>query len=212
MKMNRISFLMSCFLVIGSSPSYSAERETTSQQAKIPLNERSWIEFKTGYFFFTDHHMRKVYKHGGFDGQISASCCLYKLLRLYASVEYLERSGRSLHGHQRTFIWEVPLSLGLQVACPIQDWVQYYATLGPRYFFVQARNHSSHVPKHMHSDGCGGFVNTGFAFVFGKHFLLDLFGEYSYRRLHFHSKKHETKGHTVQVGGLTFGGGLGYVF
>jgi hypothetical protein len=37
----------------------------------------------------------------------------------------------------------------------------------------------------------------GFLFIIGNHFTIDLFGEYSYKRLHFHSKKHGTHGHTV---------------
>jgi DNA-damage-inducible protein D len=41
---------------------------------------------------------------------------------------------------------------------------------------------------------------------------IKVFGEYSYKRLHFHSSRKGTQGHTVQVGGLTFGGGLGCSF
>ena len=170
------------------------------------------VEVKGGYFFFTESIMRKVYNEGGFDVQLSGSYPIYKLLHIYGSVEYLEKSGHSLHGHQKTSIWEVPLSLGLQPVFPIGNHVEYYLTLGPRYFFVHAHNHSSYVPKHMQANGCGGFANTGFLFIIGKHFSVDLFGEYSYRRLHFHSKKSGTHGNTVQVGGLTFGGGLGYSF
>jgi len=170
------------------------------------------IEAKAGYFFFTDSTMRHVYDKGGFDLQLCGSYPIYKVLHVYGSVEWFEKSGHSLSGHQRTSIWEVPLSLGLRSVFPIATHIEYYLTIGPRYFFVHAHNHSHDVPKNMHADGCGGFANTGFLCIIGKHFTIDFFGEYSYKRLHFHSKKSETQGHTVQVGGLTFGGGLGYSF
>ncbi len=170
------------------------------------------IEVKAGYFFFTDSVMRHVYDEGGLDVQLSGSYPFYKLLHVYGSVEYLEKSGHSINGHQKTSLWAIPLSLGLRPVFPIGDHLQVYFTIGPRYFFVHAHNHSSYVPKKMHANGCGGFVNTGVLFIIGKHFTIDLFGEYSYKRLHFHSGKPETEGHTVQVGGLTFGGGLGYSF
>lgn len=170
------------------------------------------IELKAGYFFFTDSKMQHVYDHGGYDVQISGSYPIYCFLHLYGSVEYLEKSGQSSGGHQRTFLWEIPLSLGLRSIFSINDNLSYYLTIGPRYFFVRVHNHSTFVPEHMHEDGCGGFANTGLLYTLCDHFTFDVFGEYSYKRLHFHSNKPNTQGHTVQVGGLTFGGGFGYSF
>jgi len=173
--------------------------------------QRALVEAKVGYFFFTNHNMRRVFDQGGIDVQLSGSCPVYSVLHVYGSVEYLKKSGHSTVDHQKTSLWELPLSLGLQAVFPIGDHVAYYLTLGPRYFFVYVHNHSPYVPHRMSANGCGGFANMGFLFTMG-HFTLDLFGEYSYKRLHFHSSKPGTQGHSVQVGGLTFGGGLGYSF
>lgn len=156
--------------------------------------------------------MKEVYDEGGIDVQLSASFPLWRNLHLYGSAEYLEKSGHSLNFHQKTFLREYPLSLGLRAMIPVRSYVNWYITLGPRYFFVKVHNDSSFVPKHMHEDGCGGFVNTGLLLIVKTHFTIDFFGEYSYKKLHFHSSMPETEGHTVQVGGLTFGGGLGYRF
>lgn len=170
------------------------------------------LEAKAGYFFFTDSAMRTVYNEGGLDVQISGSIPFYKILNAYLSVEYLQRSGHSTGVHQKTTLWEIPVSLGLKPAFPLTDWLQYYFTVGPRYFFVHVHNHSSYVPKIMTANGCGGFINTGLNFFIDKTIVIDLFGEYSFKSLQFHSHKTGTKGEDAKVGGLTFGGGLGYSF
>jgi hypothetical protein len=85
-------------------------------------------------------------------------------------------------------------------------------TLGPRFFFTHVHNNSPYVSRTMVSNNIGGFVNTGFFFTLYRRLKLDLFGEYSYIRLHYSSHVPNSKGHTVQAGGFTFGGGLAYAF
>ena len=170
------------------------------------------IEFKAGYFFFSDAKMRNVYDKGGLDLQISGSYPVWRWIQIYGSVEYFERHGRSLGGHQKTSIWAIPLSLGPKLVARIHSSTHYYFTIGPRYFFVHAHNHSSFVDKTINQNGIGGFVGTGFNFFPSRHFLIDVFGEYSYCRLHFHPSKKNVYGRTAQVGGFAFGAGLGYAF
>ena len=181
-------------------------------KADIHAKPRPLVEVKAGYFSFTDGSMRQVYDQGGLDLQLSGSYPLYKIFQVYASAEWLEKSGRSLNGYQGTSIRETPLSLGLKTVFPITTRVEYYFTLGPRYFFVSAHNNSAYVPHDMNADGLGGFANTGFLYNIGKHFTIDLFGEYSYARLAFQSNQAETQAYKVQVGGLVLGAGLGYSF
>ncbi len=184
-----------------------------------PETEHPWwekqhplLEAKVGYFFFTDSSMSEVFNEGGLDLQLSGSYPFYKILNIYVSVEYLEKSGHSTGAHQKTSLWEIPVSLGLKPIFPITDFMQYYITIGPRYFFIHVHNRSSDVPKTMTANGCGGFVNTGFNFIVDTHFLIDIFAEYSFKTLKFHSHQSGTEGLNPQVGGLTIGGGLGYAF
>jgi len=170
------------------------------------------IEFKTGYFFFADDKMRKVYDEGGLDLQIAGSYPLWRWLQIYGSVEYIEKHGRSLHGHEKAKIREYPISLGLKSVAKICESTQYYLTIGPRYVFVHAHLSSSFIDKHINQNGIGGFVGTGFNFLPTPHLLLDVFGEYSYCRLHFHTHKKHTHGESAQVGGFAFGIGIGYAF
>jgi len=174
--------------------------------------EKSAINITGGYFFFSDAKMRKIYDQGGLDVRVTGSFPIGRCFHLYGSVEYLEKYGRSLNAHQKTKIWEVPLSLGLKTVVPLSQKIQYYLTLGPRYFFVHAHNNSSFVDRNMSQNGLGGFANMGFTYCTCRHLLVDVFGEYSYGRMHFHSSTTNSFGQSVQVGGFAFGGGLSYVF
>ena len=169
------------------------------------------IEGKVGYFFFTDSTMRKVYNQGGVDAQISGAYPLTDILHIYGSVEYAQRSGHSINGHQKTSLWLLPFSLGLQPQFEITSAIKYYFTIGPRYTLAFGHNDSSYVSRKMNAKGIGGFANTGFLFIMN-HFTVDLFGEYSYSKLQFHTSKKHSHGIKAQVGGLTFGAGLGYTF
>ncbi len=184
----------------------------TSSLSKLSQLSSGMIEAKLGYFFFTDSTMRKVYNGVGIDGQIAASYPIYKWLHVYGSVEYTEKTGHSLSGHQKTFLWQLPISVGLRPVIAIGEHLSYYATLGPRYFFTYVQNSSSYVPKHMSANGCGGFANTGFFYVFNSGFTLDAFAEYSYKVLKFTSNLAGTQGSSAQVGGVTAGLGFGYAF
>ena len=170
------------------------------------------LEFKSGYFFFADDKMSDVYDEGGLDLQISGSYPVWKWLQIYGSVEYISRHGKSLHGHQKTRIWEYPLSVGLKSVVEICKSTQYYLTIGPRYFFVHVHNNSPFIDREMNENGIGGFVGTGFNFLPMEHLLIDVFGEYSYCKLHFHPSKEHTYGRAAQVGGFAFGVGIGYAF
>lgn len=189
-----------------ASPIYSGSSSSSYSDVNATL------EAKAGYFFFSDSKMSKVYNEGGWDVQVSGSCPIWKWLEVYGSVEYLEKHGKSLGEHESTSIWEIPLSFGLKPVISICQNVQYYFTLGPRYFFVYQHNDSSYVSKNLSNNGLGLFVNTGFNFIFWRHLLVDVFGEYSYKQMHFHSHKNNVYGKTVNVGGFVFGGGLGYAF
>ncbi len=215
--MRRICPSIFVLLTALSAHGFSDEQESSSYKEPNVTNSETnqaqpTLEIKGGYFFFSDAKMQKVYNEGGLDVQVSGSYPVWRWLQIYGSVEYLERHGKSLGGHQKTRIWEVPLSLGLKPVITICQKMQYYLTLGPRYFFVQAHHSSSYVDRNMSQNGLGGFVNTGFNFFPCDHLLVDVFGEYSYKRMHFHSYRTNSYGESVQVGGFTFGAGLGYAF
>ena len=216
--MLRSCIALSLLMTLCSTHAFGSSRRAETPLPKsepVPAKCHTFhptLEVKGGYFFFSDSKMRKIFNEGGADVQLSSSTPIWKWLQIYGSVEYLERHGKSLNGGQKTRIWEVPLSLGLKPVIAISSKAEYYFTLGPRYFFVHQHNDSHYVDKEVNGNGLGGFVNTGFNFYPTTHFLVDIFGEYSYKRMHFKSSKHHVYGGNVQVGGFAFGIGLGYAF
>jgi outer membrane protein W len=175
------------------------------------------LEGKAGYFFFSNCTMRKIYNNGGLDVQLCASYPFWHptdkwALNAYGSVEYFHRSGNSINGDQKTSLWAVPVNLGLKPVYAINEKVLYYFAAGPRYFHVHQHNNSSYVSKNKSKNGLGFFANTGFNYILSDHFLIDIFGEYSYGKLHFHSGKSDVYTSNTQIGGFTFGGGFGYKF
>lgn len=173
-----------------------------------------YFEVKAGYFFFASHSMRKVYNQGGFDIQVSGAYPMNDYCRIYASAEYLEKSGHSVNAHDKTSFWAIPFSLGLQPVFKLCKFypISYYFTIGPRYYLTKAHNDTSYVSSNMHANGFGGFFNTGFMTQLKKDLFIDLFGELSYAYLKYSSSITNSDGHKAQVGGLTFGLGLVYTF
>lgn len=204
--MLRILFFTSILFAIFLTQGFCRNPSSSSDLAKPVL------EVKAGYFFFSDALMRKIYDNGGLDVQISGSYPRWRWLQIYGSVEYQELHDRSLNGHQKTLIWIIPVSLGLKPVIKISRKIQYYFTLGPRYFFLHQHNDSSYVKRNLSRRGLGGFVNTGCNFFPRRHLLIDVFWEYSFEWTHVHSFNNNVYRRKIQVGGFSFGGGIGYSF
>ena len=159
-------------------------------------------EFKMGYFRFADKKLRQRYNDGLLNLQLTSSFNFWKRLYAYMGVEYVGSDGRDIpKSHKKIKIRMVPVSLGVQYMKPITYDLKYYFTLGGRYFFVHQWTNSKSLTHH----GLGGFVNTGFLYYLNHHVVVDIFGEYSYKKMKFHDM-----GGNLRVGGLTLGAGVGY--
>ena len=139
------------------------------------------FEAKVGYFFFTDAKMRKIYDQGGLDVQLALTYPLWNIdngwtLTAYGAVEYMERSGRSINGNEKTSLWSVPVNIGLKPILTIDEEWQFYYAIGPRFFYIHQHNHSPYVYKNKSKNGIGYFINTGFHYLLSDHLLIDLFG------------------------------------
>lgn len=170
------------------------------------------IELRAGYFFPFNSTISKVYDEGGLDLQLSSSNTLYKQLLLYESIEYMQKHGHSLNGHQSSSFHLLTLSLGLKYLFKVASHTDFYLSTGPRYFFTWVHNHSDFVDKHLKANGLGGFAGTGFLLYPCSALVIDIFAEFSYKELSFHSSKTNVIGETVQIGGIVLGLGVGYSF
>lgn len=190
---------------------------TAAKGSCYELCQETLFEVKLGYFDFSDSKMRDIYDKGGLDIQFCASYPLWNLtncwtLNAYGAIEYFHRSGKSLNGDQATSLWSVPVNIGLKPVYTINENLQCYFAIGPRYFYIHQHNNSSYVDRNKSRIGLGLFVNTGFNYSLCERLVLDIFAEYSYARMHFNSGKSHVYTKNIQVGGLTVGGGLGYLF
>jgi hypothetical protein len=169
-------------------------------------------EFKLGYFYFGDSKLRHIYHQDALDYQFSISSRLWEGIRWELDLNYISKKGRSTGGHYPTHIRIVPLSLGLQGLLNLSHDVQWYASIGPRYFWVFQTNRFQGIDRHVHASGLGGFISSGILLYPIQDVFIDLYGSYSYGRLSFTSHKQNIVGHQRQVGGLSVGGALGYNF
>jgi hypothetical protein len=202
--------------LVDSSPSNTQADDSMDQIVYVECDEcdpySSFIlnEFKMGYFRFENKELRHVYDKGVLDLQLTSSFRFWKPLYAYFAIEYINAEGRTIGGHKKTKIRIVPLSLGVQYIQPVTCDFKYYLTIGPRYFFFHQHNYSSGLQPIVNKNGCGGFINTGFMYYLSNHIIIDFFGEYSYKMMHFKSHRTLVEGNSFQVGGLTLGAGLGY--
>lgn len=216
--LNRFKTFFLSLLAISSTILATQGSCSELMQETIPCCfSRPLFQVKAGYFFFSNSKMRKIYDRGGLDIQLCASYPLWNLtcrwtLNAYGALEYFQRSGRSINEHQKTSLWSVPINIGLKPVYAINANMQYYFAIGPRYFYIHQHNRSSYVNKNKSRNGLGLFVNTGFNYFLCDHFVIDVFGEYSYAKTHFHGGKSGVYTRNIQTGGFTFGGGLGYEF
>jgi cephalosporin-C deacetylase-like acetyl esterase len=58
----------------------------------------------------------------------------------------------------------------------------------------------------------GFFINTGVHIFPYDHFFIDVFGEYSWEKVNISNSSNNVYGRRIQIGGLSFGAGLGYAF
>lgn len=172
------------------------------------------VEVKAGYFFFANSTMRQVYG-GGLDTQLCASYPFWCLngwtLDAYGAVGYANLSGKSINDNQNTSVWWVPVSVGLKPVYAINSHLDYYFAIGPRYLYMHQHNDSAFVIKNSSADNVGFFINTGLNYKLFNRLVVDIFGEYSYVKIDVGGAP-LVYTRDMQVGGLTFGAGIGYEF
>ncbi len=191
-----------------ATPIVKAKKE--AQKSKDDIN--LLLEVKAGYYWFADSKMRAVYNNGGIDVQVALSGRVWSFLHVYGAVEYIGKNGSSLNAHQSTKIQIVPLSLGLKPTFKVADQLDLYFNIGPRYFFVHQHNYSNYVDQNVNENGLGGFIGTGLYVHLNKRLILDGYAEYSYFERKYNSFETNVTGHSINLGGLAVGGGLGYSF
>jgi len=172
-----------------------------------------WLEIKPSYFFFTASPLKDIYHRGGFEVQGSVSAPVCNHLDLYGSIGYRKASGYALNTCEKTTISVMPIDFGIKPVFNVCERLYYFFAVGPRYFYLHQRNCSPYVDCIVKGSGIGLFVNTGFNVLLAEHFLLGIFGEYSYEKKTIcPSRPNVYSNGSVQLGGFAFGVSFGYAF
>ncbi len=176
------------------------------------------IQGDASYFRPASSVLREVYGSVWIDYKVemdqplSYSNWFWERLSIFADASYLSKNGRTEGGHYRTRIQIIPISLGLKWVQPIYDSVNFYLGAAPRYFFLKIHDHLNVVQEKTHKNGLGGMAITGFIFDLWKGLYLDLFASYSFKHFDKPSIPRGVEGHSLEVGGLDAGGGIGWEF
>lgn len=170
------------------------------------------LEIKPGYFFFSDHTLRQIYRHGGFEIQGSGTYPLSEMINLYGSIGYIHIKGKSLQGNQETSMSQIPVDVGLRVIADLCEYVQGYLSIGPRFFYVRQHNDSMYVDQNIHGKGLGLFVNAGCNLISYDCILFGIFGEYAFEKKSFQPTTPNVYGQDIPIGGFTFGASAGLEF
>lgn len=212
-KMKYILFAI-VFLQVASGFALQKEAPLTQKTSNQQIFKQTppILETKASYFFFASSNMRKVYRDGGFQVQLSSSYPIWRGLQVYGSAGFSEAWGRSLSLRQSTSLWQLSVDLGLKPILTIASFAQYYFAVGPRYFYMHQRNSSSYVNPTVTKSRAGLFVNTGFNFFPMPHLVIDIFGEYAYEPVHFSPSRSNVYGKGTQLSLFSFGAGIGYAF
>ncbi len=170
------------------------------------------IEGKFSYFRPDADVLRKIFPGWMPSYSIEVSNPIWKTIHIWGSVGYISKHGHSLGDHQSTSMRIIPIPLGLEYLSEFSDWIKLYAGLGPRYFFVHVTNHSHFVHRTNSGNGLGGAFRGGGLIYFNKHLVLDLFVDYSLKKMDFSGSSKTIKRHDLDLSGVSLGAGLGYQF
>ena len=180
---------------------------------KAPSTPFMKLDFKSGWFRPTSHILREIYHSGGGFYQLEFDVTVWNGLTVFTEGDYFTRRGKSLGEGDKTKIHIGGYSFGLQYNTACASWLDFYVGVGPKFFFFRSIDHNPNVRKYTSKNGVGVVGKSGFYWYLPKNFFIDTFFEYSYCEMHFSGAKNKpTIPFSLDVGGMSLGGGLGYRF
>ncbi|EKE07967.1 MAG: hypothetical protein ACD_17C00419G0002 [uncultured bacterium] len=177
--------------------------------------DRWYFECKPGYFFFTDEDMRHFFHKGGFSfrGEMGYRFCEYFMV--WFDGGYFQKEGSAIGGAESLRIRLATLSLGIKGIYDFNDYFSLYVGAGPRIFLMLLHNDSPFVRSDDNEVGIGGGFDAGFwiyPIPSWENFFLDIFADYSLKKLGISEDEVSSLDNDVDVSGLTVGLGLGFHF
>lgn len=175
---------------------------------------RKWfVDFNVGYFRPFSKSLRTVIGEGGVDYQLALTYNWNCYLGTFISGDYFYKSGHSTGSGSKTDLWIAPLTIGLRASANLwksdNSALKAYALFGPRWYFVGAKNDVSYLKHHNFAQNIGCVGGVGLSYLY-RQLTINAFFNSSFGNVKTHSGNHNVKAPTTQVGGMTFGAGIGW--
>jgi outer membrane protein len=194
---------------------YSAIRETTQKvDGHCKRILKGIGEFKFGLFRPDSKRLRDVYESPWLNYELSMSYPMWKGLSIWSSLNYIDESGQSLGLQQhRTVIRIIPLTMGMKYVFFLSEHFDTYIGAAMRYFFVRVQNRYPFVKREVHKNGLGGGFVGGLLVMPHPNAAIDIFIDYSLKKFNKEKKSiNNNIQHDLDISGVTFGIGIGYLF
>ncbi len=183
-------------------------------------NDPWCVKLSIAYYRPTDSKVREIYSDGWPDYQLELSRELFNSnWSLWGSIDWSGSDGEALScgsqvSENKTSIWVLPLSFGLQYFFPVpQINGRFYLGGGGSINFVHITNYCEFVKKHQSKNGTwGGILKSGFQYFFNNAAFVDVFVDYSFLNVHFSQGSSNVETSNAHLNGLKLGAGLGLCF
>jgi outer membrane protein W len=173
--------------------------------AAVALEAKDWTaELRAGAFIPFSKKLKSNYGSAWIEGEFETTYAFTPYLLGWGNAGYFDKTGHSLKHHHRSHIQAIPFSAGLKFLFFTRHF-RPYAGIGPSYTLMHIRNYIS--TDRVYVNSFGFVAKSGIYIDLPKHFLLDLFFDYYYTRMH---AAHPYV--TINAGGFRTGLGLGYRF
>lgn len=172
------------------------------------------IEANVSAFFPTNAHIQNIYGNVWPDFAIKFDHITNKTpsLAIFGQIDYLFSKGMLEGGFDRTNIELIPVTFGFKWIHKIEEVVEFYIGVAPKYYYMNAHNDSPYIPHSTTSNGCGIYFTTGGFFYPVKGLVVDFFFSYSYITFKPPTPSDTLIGFRSNLSGFNLGLGIGYKF
>lgn len=169
-----------------------------------------FLEAKAAWYCPIDHEFREIYGWGNGIYALEANFQFAREWYAYASgaffITHGETTGGGFFKFDSTF-WFIPATLGVKylrhfVTC--NYLMAWYAGLGAVGTYAHLHNEKPHE-RRTHAWGGGGNAQLGIIWYATRHFLIDLYGQYTANYIRIN---HDTG----NISGVSLGGAIGLTF
>lgn len=163
------------------------------------------LELRGAAFFHSSDRFKAIYGRVGPSVQVEAATPVYRCFDGFANIDWSAQSGRSKGFHNKTHVSIVNLSFGLKYPYQICENLTAYVGIGPSISRIVLDNHyNNHDRRCVYKIAVGGIIKTGIYYSINCDWFLDVFVDYLYQPVHYHTH--------IDMGGFKTGAGIGYKF